>query len=202
MENATKALMMAASILITILILGLLVFTFRNIKETQDEDRDSILTEQVTQFNKRFTAYEKEIRGNELYSLINRMIDYNQLIDDNAGTNKATSHDKMEIKITMSSASRSKSFNFNNIFNQNTYDLNWFAQKKYTVATTEKADLRQTVEAIETKQENVELYGGQNKLQSIVSKFDTYATPDGTGFQAGKEEDFREALKNNLRFYR
>lgn len=186
MENATKALMMAASILITIMILGLLVFTFNKIKDAKEVDEDSILTQQVDQFNKRFTAYEKEIRGNELYSLINRMMDYNATIDKYAGTSKASGHSKMDIKVTISNPE--KIFNFNQIFTRSDkeYDLEWFEETTYNIDGS-MLNLRQAVEVIEKKK----LYKGQDMLQKIVSELDS--KHDGRNFT--DESGFKEALK-------
>lgn len=188
MENATKALMMVGSLLIGLLIIGLLVFTFKNIKQAGDEDRDSILTEQVNQFNKRFTAYEKQIRGNELYSLINRMLDYNQLLEDYKNTNKQTSHDKMDIKITIQDPG--KTFHFHKIFTQTTYNLEFFNKNISLVGRN--CTLREHVEEIELDG----TFGGQNKLQALVSEFDTYGNAQGTGFQSDSaKEEFRKKLE-------
>lgn len=190
MENASKALLMIASILITILIIGLLVFTFKKIKQNKDEDRDSILIEQVTQFNKRFTAYEKEIRGNELYSLINRMIDYNDVLDDYKGTNKQNAHDKMDIEIKINN--RNKLFHFNNVFTQPTYNLKFFEEKRFNIGKGPMT-LREAVESIEDDA----ILGGQNKLQALVSEYDTTGNLSGTGFQSpDMEEQFTQKLRD------
>lgn len=78
MENASKAILMAGGMLIAILIVSLLIFawdTFSNYYSRKDSI-DEI--EDVTEFNLQFTNYDrKNVNGYELFSLINKVIDYN-----------------------------------------------------------------------------------------------------------------------------
>ena len=78
MENASKALVMAGSILIGLLVLGALILLFNNLSSYQNADIQNTRQAQVVEFNNQFTTYIREdVRGNELYSLLNRVIDYN-----------------------------------------------------------------------------------------------------------------------------
>lgn len=187
MENATKALLMAASILLTIMILGLLIFTFNKIKDAKETDEESLLTEQTNKFNKRFTTYEKEIRGNELYSLINKMLDYNEIIDKNKGTSQESGHDKMEIEIEIKNPT--KVFHFTQYFVEHgvaKYNLDFFKYNNFAVNGVQM-NLRQAIEEIEKDQ----VYKGQDKLQKIVSELDTYYSNDGVN----QKDDFINSLK-------
>ena len=78
MENASKAILMAGGMLIAILIVSLLIFawdTFSNYYSRKDSI-DEI--EDVTEFNLQFTNYDrKNVDGYDLFSLINKVIDYN-----------------------------------------------------------------------------------------------------------------------------
>ena len=79
MENASKALVMAGSILIGLLVLGALILLFNNLSSYQNADIQNTRQAQVVEFNNEFTTYIREdVRGNELYSLLNRIIDYNK----------------------------------------------------------------------------------------------------------------------------
>ena len=57
MENASKALLMAAGILMGILVLSLAVFLFANFGSTSSQIRSDITSNQLTQFNTQFTIY-------------------------------------------------------------------------------------------------------------------------------------------------
>ena len=58
MENASKALIMAASVLIGIMILSLAVYLFTTFGATSAELHKQIQTDRVNQFNTQFTVYQ------------------------------------------------------------------------------------------------------------------------------------------------
>ena len=79
MENASKALIMAAGVLLGLMILGALVLLFNNLSTYQQTNQQIELESQIVEFNNQFITYDrKDVRGNELYSLLNRVIDYNK----------------------------------------------------------------------------------------------------------------------------
>lgn len=79
MENASKALLIAAGVLITMLIVMLLLFFKGRISEFYNEQDKIDDIENVAQFNKQFTNYErKKVYGYELISLANMVEDYNK----------------------------------------------------------------------------------------------------------------------------
>ena len=78
MENISKALLIAAGMLILIMILSLLVIGYQQISAYYSRQHDATMVEQTIEFNKRFENYNRnDVRGNELISLMNRVIDYN-----------------------------------------------------------------------------------------------------------------------------
>lgn len=58
MENASKALLMAAGVLIGVLILSLAVFLFVNFGGTSARIHDTVQKNQLAKFNTQFTNYE------------------------------------------------------------------------------------------------------------------------------------------------
>lgn len=78
MENASKALIMAGGILFSIIIISLLVLFSGNIRKLKQDEYESKATLQATEFNKQFTAYERKIYGSELFSIANKVENYNQ----------------------------------------------------------------------------------------------------------------------------
>lgn len=77
MENASKALLMAGGILIAILIIGAVTFMFRDVTEAQRTQEESKAMEQINEYNKQFSGYERKLYGHELLSLINKIINTN-----------------------------------------------------------------------------------------------------------------------------
>lgn len=60
MENASKALIMAAGILIGLLIISLAAYLFTNFGQTAAEINKQNAQTQIIEFNSRFTAYENK----------------------------------------------------------------------------------------------------------------------------------------------
>lgn len=73
MENASKALIIAGAILLSILLISLGIMIFNT---AQDTTRNSGMNQaQVSSFNNKFTKYEGEkIKGSEVKSLIQEII--------------------------------------------------------------------------------------------------------------------------------
>ena len=78
MENASKALLMAAGVLITILIVSLIIFARNKAADFYNSNDAIDDTSDVTKFNLQFTNYERnDVKGVELISLSNKIADYN-----------------------------------------------------------------------------------------------------------------------------
>lgn len=71
MENASKALLMAGGVLITIIIVSVFVFMYNSAKalpKTQEQVKEA---EEIAKFNKPYESYAKNnIRGTDVYSVI------------------------------------------------------------------------------------------------------------------------------------
>lgn len=78
MENASKALIIAGSVLIALLIIGALLLMFNNLSSYQKVGDQETREAQVVEFNNQFETYiRKDIRGSDMISLMNRIVDYN-----------------------------------------------------------------------------------------------------------------------------
>ena len=69
MENASKALLMAAGVLIGILILSLTIYLFTSFASTSSEVHKENVKQQRDQFNSQFTSYEGK-DDNTIYSIV------------------------------------------------------------------------------------------------------------------------------------
>ena len=86
MENASRALIMAGSVLIALMIIGALLLMFNNLSNYQQTNIETEAQAQVVRFNNGYTTYNrKNVRGSDLYSLLNKVIDYNRR-QSSAGT--------------------------------------------------------------------------------------------------------------------
>lgn len=89
MENAAKALLIAGGMLILILVISLLVVFKGQLAAYMEQQHDEKLIRQAVEFNNKFADYQgKDVRGNELISIMNRIIDYNSLQAEQYGFEK------------------------------------------------------------------------------------------------------------------
>lgn len=86
MENATKALVMAGSILISIIIVAILLYAFNVIKQYPEEQEEQAEIEQLSKFNTEYESYNKEkMYGTDIITVLNKANNNNMLYADNEG---------------------------------------------------------------------------------------------------------------------
>ena len=98
MENASKALIMAGSVLIGMIILALLVAFFNNLRQVKQADVESEQVEQAVEYNKQYEVYNRTVYGSELLSLAHKVEDYNIREAD------AKDYQKIELEVTIKDA--------------------------------------------------------------------------------------------------
>lgn len=105
MENSSKALLIAGGVLIAILVLSLLVLGYNSLTGYMSSDSENKKQEQLIKFNAEYQAYERSgVRGNELLTLINKIIDYNARESDNTDI----AYERMTIIIKIGSGNIAK----------------------------------------------------------------------------------------------
>ena len=78
MENASKALIMAGGILIAVLLIGVLMYSFSTTNEFYSTEQQTEEAQQLAAFNNQFEAYNRKLlRGTDVVSVINKAIDNN-----------------------------------------------------------------------------------------------------------------------------
>ncbi len=93
MENASKALIMAGSVLLSLLIISALVFLFNQIgvfKRSEVSEKD---IEKLAEYTKQIETFNRDLYGSELLSLCNLIEDYNARQADLKG------YDEIEVAI-------------------------------------------------------------------------------------------------------
>lgn len=78
MENASKALLIAGGVFIVTMVLSLVLVVWNQVSSYYDMRHDVKMKEQLVEFNSKFENYSGQtIRGNELISIMNKVVDYN-----------------------------------------------------------------------------------------------------------------------------
>lgn len=80
MENASKALLMAASILIAMMVIGIGTYVFNMFSTFSKEQQEELYAHQLAEFNAQFTKYEtmEDINIHDIISLANYAKNYNE----------------------------------------------------------------------------------------------------------------------------
>lgn len=96
MENASKALIMAASMLIGILILSLMIYLFASFANTASKTYEQKQEEQLEQFNTQFTSYvgDERITIYDVITVANLATENNIYYELNKKDSKASNDDK------------------------------------------------------------------------------------------------------------
>ena len=76
MENASKALIMAGSILLSLLVIGTVVFLYNRLRDIEQTKVDSEYVTKLVEYGKKFEQYTRTLHGQELLSLANLQEDY------------------------------------------------------------------------------------------------------------------------------
>ncbi len=96
MENASKALLIAAGVLMLIIVLSALVLMMSNLTDYQEQSYKATADAQTTEFNNQYITYARDdVRGNDMVSLMNRIVDYNARYESSGYT---TMHIKVYMK--------------------------------------------------------------------------------------------------------
>lgn len=78
MENASKALIIAGSVLLALIVIGAFMLMLSNLTDYQDKNDTRVQQQQIVEFNNQFSTYDRiGLRGTDMLSLMNRIIDYN-----------------------------------------------------------------------------------------------------------------------------
>lgn len=144
MENASKAIIMAGSILIAMIIISLLVLFFTNLRNLQRTETQVDEIEQAAEFNKQYDVYARDIYGSEIFSLANKVQDYNKKEAENEG------YEKIELYVTFTA----------------TPDDNYFKNKKTYTAS----EIYSIVSSIEKDMEDVGKHTYSSDLLSGVTR--------------------------------
>ena len=170
MENASRALVIAGGVLLSLIIIGVVMFAYRGITSLQKEKDISLSNEQVSKINEQIEKYTKKsvIYGSEVLSICNAIEDYSRKYPESEGYPKISA--KIKIK-----AADGKDNGIKECFEEDEYD-NIDILKAYDKAI-KKRDAKGKV-TMSNRKTIEELYnllgtGGQNH-DKLHSYFDLY----------------------------
>ena len=184
MENASKALIMAGGILIALLVIGALVLMFNQLSYYQRTETDSEKTQQLADFNKEYLKYTyDDIKGYELISLVNKVIDYN--IKEEVG-NSVDYTKKITVVINMKEfKSKYGVKNITSLFTKDTYTIN----NSNTIFSADLNNFR--------SMENTYTLSAMNKLSANYDTLKQAKAENQNSYETKIKEIVGEVVKNN-----
>ena len=99
MENASKALIMAGSVLIALLVIGLLVIGYNQLSGLEQTRTDSDVNQKMVEYMRQFEQFNRTLYGSELLSLANLQEDYNT-----SEAREDVGYDRIEITVQINKA--------------------------------------------------------------------------------------------------
>lgn len=191
MENASKALIIAGSVLVALIIIGALVLMFSNLTAYQQTNTQTTREAQITEFNNQYEAYDRDnVRGSELYSLLNKVIDYNRR-QSTEGTGWADQGDEvnfqaMEVSFSLNNVS-------NNLIADNSKGKLLIKNNSYTINKTNNSfenSIKGEIDRLEDKY-------GQDSLINLTTNLTAIFIGDRSSDNEKNEavKDFNSASK-------
>lgn len=168
MENATKALLIAAGVFFGLIILTALIFAYTQITNYYRSEQEIIKTEQVTKFNNQYDTYiRNDIRGNEILSLINKIVDYNKREADTDGIK----FERMIIEISLSG--KQSEFKYPRKYDVKNADIIMDFNN-----TKSDNDLSKISNMLQTIQNNTGVNYTETQLQRFATEISNIFAPD------------------------
>lgn len=124
MENASKALIMAGGVLIALMVVAALMLMFNNLSEYQNYADKNVESAQIAEFNNQYVTYNRDnVRGSDLYSLINRAINYNERKTSTGTEGKEFQYEPITITFDFDGKVRELAMDNNLLIKNNEYTL-------------------------------------------------------------------------------
>lgn len=173
MENAAKALTIAGTILISLIVISALIFMFREIRGIKSQDASNQKTQQIIDFNKSYESYNKTLYGSELLSLANKMSDYNKGLLNKYGANKDGYEDmNLEVKFKNELIGKNIEY-FTNLIEENDKLMEKYKSSNYLEGLYKAYDIITGNLYIKTSKEYTSAEKQRDEILSKIGKTDS-----------------------------
>lgn len=183
MENASKALLMAAGVLFGLMIISVCIFVFNQISDYYETKEANRQTTQLATFNSQYLMYQNNnLRGSDLLSLINKILDFNIL--------KGDEDPEIEISIKIEdSLSKSKEF--------------YYQPDNYSVKLINIGQLytEDNIDNVLGEVNRIERKYTKEMAEKLTSKIDTYFTSATSKQNLLKELRITNVVDNDILKY-
>ena len=155
MENASKALIMAGGVLISLLVIGALLLMINQVSDYRSSETQLVSETQLAQFNEQYTRYARnDVLGVDMITLANKVADFNT---KSGGVGELNYELPITLTITLGDG-------FKNKLGGN---LHYFTKTSYTVSNSNSEFLR-----IVERNRKIESYNTINGMKQLISSID------------------------------
>lgn len=201
MENASKALLIAGGMLMVMLVIGLVLYVRQNYSDYYASQEEFKNIENVTQFNKQFTSYERnDVKGNELISLINKIIDYNDRMSDEAKNNSQGK--PIAIIVDLVNSNERKKFLFNTSSSNQLFNQNKFEEYGKSTSYSHDEDKYSFKNNITKKLKNdIDKVGNEKDIAKIAKDIKAIFEPSVSGTESSKGVSITQKQNESVNKY-
>ena len=180
MENASKALIMAGSILLTIMVVGLLIYFLSQYRQFPQAQTEAERLAQVSKFNREYESYDKkEMYGTEVATVVNKVINHNKkYADQRTGElRKGESNHYIDVEITVNTNIQKYAIQYYEVQQPDEDTKSYVAEDTYIKGTIRgyiNGDRDQEVEynldkKTFTKGQKISLLRGNNSNSTVIT---------------------------------
>ena len=207
MENASRALVIAGGVLLSLIIIGVVMFAYRGITSLQKEKDISLSNEQVSKINEQIEKYTKKsvIYGSEVLSICNAIEDYSRKYPESEGYPKITAI----IKIKANGANNVELF-FKDEYNDEQYNSTQRLKGDYDSAIKTRDDkgkismsngktIEELYDLFKTDSQKINSYydlylnGGKYNIEEILQFLEEYEKYKNC-INTFREKEFRASV--------
>lgn len=207
MENASRALVIAGGVLLSLIIIGVVMFAYRGITSLQKEKDISLSNEQVSKINEQIEKYTKKsvIYGSEVLSICNAIEDYSRKYPESEGYPKITA----KIKIKANGANNVELF-FKDEYNDEQYNSTQRLKGDYDIAIKTRDDkgkismsngktIEELYDLFKTDSQKINSYydlylnGGKYNVEDILQLLEEYEKYKNC-INTFREKEFRASV--------
>lgn len=186
MENVSKALLIAAGILIGLIVLTMLVVMHRQVTSYYTAKEKARTFEQLQEFNAQYTPYDrKNVRGTELISLINKIINFNE------------QEDELGIQITIDFDGSNDPIKVKNAFYYNNNDSYCLIDINKDYNYTKNSEDTSIKKVLENAEKIEEKYGKEIAIELTANMYKIFDVNESDEKEVEKRTKYFESLRIN-----
>lgn len=193
MENASKALLIAGGVLLTMIVVVILIFARGKFGDFYNKEDELGKITDISEFNLQFSNYDRDdVHGYELISLSNRIADYNMRYSNDANAMNNEKYNPITINIKFPGETAKA------LWYDETPRTHFF---NYNQTITQSSTINQILNIIEQSHKVEELFGNSNEASKVAKSISVLTDQQRDYYMTARKISQTEAEKIILDYY-